>query len=96
MLGGVRIDVKDGALRGPDGTLAGSAISMIDAVRNAVSMMQVDLETAVMMASATPAAFLGLSQSCGGLSAGMRADIVHLSDDLEVRGTWISGAFETS
>ncbi len=92
MLGDVRIETKDGALRGPDGTLAGSAISMIDAVCNAVSIMEVDVATAVRMASATPVAFLGVSQSHGGLSAGMRADMVHLSDDLRVKGTWIGGA----
>jgi N-acetylglucosamine-6-phosphate deacetylase len=92
MFGDVRIEAKDGALRGPDGTLAGSAISMIDAVCNAVSIMEVDVATAVRMASATPVAFLGVSQSHGGLSAGMRADIVHLSDDLRVKGTWIGGA----
>jgi N-acetylglucosamine-6-phosphate deacetylase len=91
MLGGVRIEAKDGALRGPDGTLAGSAISMIDAVRNAVAMMGVDFGAAVTMASATPATFLGLSQSHGALSAGMRADIIHLSNDLQIRGTWIGG-----
>jgi N-acetylglucosamine-6-phosphate deacetylase len=90
-LGGVRIEAKDGALRGPDGTLAGSAISMIDAVRNAVAMMGVDFAAAISMASTTPAAFLGLSHSHGALSAGMRADIAHLSDDLQIRRTWIGG-----
>lgn len=91
MIGAVRIETKDGALRGPDGTLAGSAISMIDAVRNAVAMMGVDFATALSMASATPAAFLGLSKSYGTLCAGMRSDIVHLSDDLQVKGTWVGG-----
>jgi N-acetylglucosamine-6-phosphate deacetylase len=91
MLGGVRIEAKDGALRGPDGTLAGSAISMIDAVRNAVSMVQVDLAKALTMASATPAAFLGVSSLYGALSGGMRADIVHLSEDLRVMDTWVGG-----
>ncbi len=94
MLGGVRIEAKDGALRAPDGTLAGSAIAMIDAVRNAVMTMGVDGAMAVAMASSTPAAFLGLSETHGALSVGMRADIVHLSDNHRVAGTWIGGVYE--
>lgn len=92
MLGDVRIEVKDGALRGPDGTLAGSAISMIDAVRNAAAMMHIDVATSVRMASATPAAFLGLATSRGALSAGMVADIVYLTDDLRVIATRTGGS----
>lgn len=90
-LGETWISVDDGVLRGPDGTLAGSNLDMARAVRNAVSMLDVDLSTASRMASTTPAAFLGLSASHGDLLPGMRADMVHLDGDLQPRGTWIGG-----
>ena len=90
-IGGVEIVREAGALRSAEGTLAGSDLDMIAAVRNAVAMMQVDLETACHMASATPAALLGLAGMHGSLTPGARADIVHLTDALDVAGTWIGG-----
>jgi N-acetylglucosamine-6-phosphate deacetylase len=90
-LGDVWINNEAGVLRGPDGTLAGSNLDMGSAVRNAVAMMKVDLATASQMASRTPAAFLGLSNSYGDLSPGYRADIVHLDAELNVRKQWVAG-----
>lgn len=91
MLGDQMIVARDGACYAPDGTLAGSDLNMAQAVENAVAMMNVDVATASQMASATPAAFLGLSATHGSLAVGMRADFVHLSDELAPIGTWIAG-----
>lgn len=91
MLGDRRIAVSDGACRGPDGTLAGSALTMIGAVRNAVRHLDVGLAEAVRLAATEPAAFLGLSQTLGAITPGRRASLVHLSDDLDVRGVWVDG-----
>lgn len=90
-LGGVWISTESGALRGPDGTLAGSDLDMARALRNAVSMMKIDLASASRMASATPAAFLGLADDRGTLAPGQRADFVHLDDARMPQGTWIAG-----
>jgi N-acetylglucosamine-6-phosphate deacetylase len=91
MLGDVLIREEFGALRGPDGTLAGAAISMIDAIHNACDMMKLDLTAASMMASRTPAAFLGLSHQRGSLAPGMVADLIHLGHNDNVQSTWING-----
>ncbi len=91
-LGGRTITVVDGACRGSDGTLAGSDLDMAAAVRNAVALMDIDLPTASLMASAVPAAFLGLEHERGALVPGLRADIVHLHDNGHVAATWIAGA----
>src|SRR3546814_6209901 len=48
-------------LRGADGVLAGSTLTMAGAVANMIAQGRVSLRTAVTMASATPAAFLGLA-----------------------------------
>jgi N-acetylglucosamine-6-phosphate deacetylase len=90
MLGGELITESDGALRSADGTLAGSTLSMDQALRNAVSMMGADLASASRMASGTPARFLDLTDR-GSLSVGSIADLVHLDDEMKVRGVWTAG-----
>lgn len=90
-LGGRLIHAEDGACRTEDGTLAGSDLDMALAVRNAVRLMGVDLATASIMASTTPARFLGLARERGTLEPGRRADLVHLDSALAVRGVWIDG-----
>lgn len=91
MLGGLRIDVANGTLRGPDGTLAGSHLTMVEAVANAVSMMGLSLEQAVRLASAEPAAMMGLSGVTGSIAPGLRADLVRLRGADTVTGCWIGG-----
>jgi N-acetylglucosamine-6-phosphate deacetylase len=74
-----------------DGVLAGSTLTMAGAVKGMVERGRVSLAAAVTMASATPAAFLGLGHHIGTIAAGMRADLVLLDDDYTVRETWIGG-----
>ena len=90
-LQGKTIRIKDGVCMEENGTLAGSALDMAQAVRNAVTMLGLDIEDAAGMASASPAAFLGLKDR-GVLLAGARADLVWLDAALVPRGTWIGGA----
>ncbi|MBC7669461.1 MAG: N-acetylglucosamine-6-phosphate deacetylase [Gemmatimonadaceae bacterium] len=90
-LQGRHIRVVDGVCVDDHGTLAGSDLDMIGAVRNAISMMGLTLEEAVMIASRTPADFLGLADERGTIAAGMVADLVLLDDALNVRETWIDG-----
>ncbi len=90
-LGERTIHLRDGTLVSDDGTLAGSHLDMATALRNAMAMMHIPLEDASAMASATPAAFLGYSQTHGQIAPGFRADLVHLDDDLQVQSTWIAG-----
>ncbi len=90
-LGDVWISAGPDTLRGPDGALAGSNLDMARAVRNAVSMLEIDLATACRMASAVPAAFLGMSSTHGTLAPGRRADMVHLDESLMPKAVWIAG-----
>ena len=90
-VGGTDIISEGGMLRSAAGTLAGSDLDMASAVRNCIDMMQVDLAEASHMASATPAAFMGLGDTYGRIAAGCRADIVHLDDQLDVQTVWIAG-----
>ncbi len=90
-LQGRAITVRDGVCVGDDGTLAGSDLDMAAAVRNAVAMLGLSLQDAVMMASAAPAAFLGLGRQRGQIIPGFAADFCLLDDDLNVAKTWIDG-----
>jgi N-acetylglucosamine-6-phosphate deacetylase len=91
MLQGRQIALHENRLTGPDGTLAGAHLTMIEAVRNAVALLEISLVDALIMASRTPAAFLGLECELGRIAPGYRADLVAFSPDFEVVGTWVNG-----
>ena len=59
-LGGQWVTVRDGAATLPDGTIAGSTLTLDRALRNALSL-GVDLAQASRMLSATPARYMGLN-----------------------------------
>ena len=90
-LGGEAISVVDGKCVNADGTLAGSDLDMASAVRNAVSTLGLDVPEALAMASANPAAFLGLEDELGRIDQGYRASLVLLDDRLHAVETWIDG-----
>lgn len=81
---------KDGALRLADATLAGADLTMIDAVTYVHRALGIPLEEALRMASLYPAEALGHSEA-GHIALGQPADLVHLGDDLSLRGTLIAG-----
>jgi N-acetylglucosamine-6-phosphate deacetylase len=91
LLQGREITLHDNRLTGRDGTLAGAHLIMIEAVRNAVALIGISLIDALIMASRTPAAFLGLGSELGRIAAGYRADLVAFNPNFEVLGTWIGG-----
>jgi N-acetylglucosamine-6-phosphate deacetylase len=74
-----------------DGTLAGAAITMRDAVDYVVRTLEIPLDKALTMATLTPARLLGLDDRIGRLGPGLRADLVHLTDDLQVAEVWTGG-----
>jgi N-acetylglucosamine-6-phosphate deacetylase len=92
MLGGKRITVRDGRLTTDDGTLAGAALDMAGAVRNCVRLLDLPLPDALRLASAAPAAFLGLADRLGHLRPGYRADIVAFDPaEIHVLASWVAG-----
>jgi N-acetylglucosamine-6-phosphate deacetylase len=92
VLNGAEIAVRDGRCTRPDGTLAGAAIGMADAVRNCVEMLKMPLTEALRLASAEPAAFLGLAGTLGRIAPGYRADLVAFDPEtVELHRTWAAG-----
>ena len=90
-LQGRTITVADAALRGDDGTLAGSALTMDLALRNAIGMLGLSLAETSRLASANPAAFVRMNTRRGTIAPGMAADLVHLDVALQIRRVWIAG-----
>ncbi|MEM6672589.1 MAG: N-acetylglucosamine-6-phosphate deacetylase [Planctomycetota bacterium] len=91
-LGGQRVRLVDGRCINEDGNLAGSALDMASAVRNAVRYAGIPLADALRMASLTPSRFLGVDDERGSIAPGLRADFVALDDRLEVVSTIVGGA----
>ena len=74
-----------------DKTLAGSGLTMDQALRNAVKWLDIDLPEAVKMVSTYPAKIIGVDDRKGKLDIGYDADFVVLDSNLEVLQTWING-----
>lgn len=91
VLNGEQIAVDDGKCIDAAGTLAGSDLDMAGAVRNAMDMLDLDLADSSAMASANPAAFLGLGHELGRIAPGYRASLVLLDGAKDVVETWIDG-----
>ncbi|HET6159980.1 MAG TPA: N-acetylglucosamine-6-phosphate deacetylase [Dongiaceae bacterium] len=81
---------KDGVLLLADGTLAGSDLDMMSAVRYLVKQVGVELGEALRMASTYPAEFLK-RPDLGRIAAGARADLVHIDDNLKATAIWRAG-----
>ncbi len=74
-LGGQPVTVKGNRALLKDGTIAGSATNLYDCMRTAIQM-GVPKEEAVRAATRNPAEAVGLSEECGALLPGRRADIL--------------------
>ena len=77
-------------MRGPDGVLAGSVLTMIQAVRN-LHELGVPLAEAIDAATSVPARVLGL-QEIGRLGSGLPADVVILDDRLDIVRVLVAGS----
>jgi len=87
---GETITVKNGRTANAAGSIAGSVISMLDAVRllHSLGISYIDL---AQMASSNPAKLLSLDTDCGSIEVGKRADLVALDRDGNVKLTLVGG-----
>jgi N-acetylglucosamine-6-phosphate deacetylase len=88
---GRQVSVRDGAVRLADATLAGSVLTMDQAVRNLVNMARASWAEAIRMATLTPATIAGAADRKGRLVPGADADLVVLDDAGHLRQTWRAG-----
>lgn len=90
-LGGQEVIFRDGAVRLLDGNLAGSALTLDNAVKYAVLKLGCSLKDAITMVSETPAKIIGMYDKKGSIEAGKDADLVLLDASLQVKATIVSG-----
>jgi N-acetylglucosamine-6-phosphate deacetylase len=89
-LAGKKVIVDSTSARLEDGTLAGSILTMDEAVRRMVGLSGARAEDALSMASEVPARVLGLANK-GRIAPRCDADLVVLDADLAVRATLVAG-----
>ena len=89
-LGGQQVTVDNGAARLDCGQLAGSVLTLNQAVRNFHRSTGVTLPQAIALASRNPAQLLGLSGK-GSIQKGMDADIVIFDEDMTIAATFVGG-----
>ncbi len=82
---------EDNRLTLADGTLAGAHLDLTTAVRNLVKLCDTPLEEALAMATSVPARLIGKAREIGTLAPGARADMVLLSEELELRSVYRGG-----
>lgn len=92
--GSQTVTLRNGCLQTDDGTLAGSALDMISAVKRCIQQHGLAPEEAFRMASTWPADLLGRAD-LGRIAPGASADLLRLSPDLQVKASWLSGAMQT-
>jgi N-acetylglucosamine-6-phosphate deacetylase len=72
-----------------DGTLSGSAITMLQGIRNAIQNAGIGLEESLCMATVYPAKALGIHNDYGSIAVGKKADFILLNDQLELVANYI-------
>jgi N-acetylglucosamine-6-phosphate deacetylase len=90
-IGGRTIRIQGGAARLPDGTLAGSVLTMERALQNVMRSCDLPLEAALPMSALNAARAIGLEARKGSLEPGKDADLTLLDEDGQVRLTCVAG-----
>ncbi|MEM2961043.1 MAG: amidohydrolase family protein, partial [Candidatus Bathyarchaeia archaeon] len=86
--------IEDGVARTEDGVLAGSTLTLIKAVQNAVKL-GINLRYAVRMATSTPCSAMGL-KNIGRIAKGYKADFVILNKKLDVVEVYMDGKIHST
>ncbi|OCF92859.1 N-acetylglucosamine-6-phosphate deacetylase [Gilliamella sp. wkB7] len=88
---GKTIYYKDGRCVDEKGTLGGSALTMIDAVKNAVEYVGIALDEALRMATLYPAKAIGVDKTLGSVSEGKIANLVIFDRNFTIIKTVVNG-----
>ncbi|SLM63858.1 MULTISPECIES: N-acetylglucosamine-6-phosphate deacetylase [Dickeya] len=88
---GKPIYYRDGICVDENGTLSGSALTMIDAVRNCVEHAGIALEEALRMATLYPARAIAEDHRLGSICVGKVANLTVMSRDLTILSTFVNG-----
>jgi N-acetylglucosamine-6-phosphate deacetylase len=95
-IGGQEVFYQDGQCLSADGTLGGSALTLIAAVENCVRQVGIPLAEALRMASTYPARLIGVDQTLGYIAPGYIANLTLFNADLQIVGMVDRGQYQAS
>ncbi|NRF62768.1 N-acetylglucosamine-6-phosphate deacetylase [Vibrio coralliilyticus] len=93
---GKKVYYRDGKCVDENGTLGGSALTMIEAVQNTVEHVGIALDEALRMATLYPAKAIGVEGQLGRVKQGMVANLAIFDRDFKVQATVVNGQYEQS
>ena len=85
--------IEGGVMRSADGTIAGSALRIDEALRNYMSYAQIPFAQAIVAATHAPARLIKHDGEMGRIARGMRADLSFWDKEYRVVGTMVGGRF---
>ena len=91
---GKKVYYRDGKCVDENGTLGGSALTMIEAVQNTVEHAGIALDEALRMATLYPATAIGVETKLGRIKKGMVANLAVFDRDFNVKATVVNGQYE--
>jgi len=91
---GTTVYYKNGKCLAADGTLGGSALTMIQAIENSVKFVGIELAEAIRMATLYPARAVSLANQIGSIKPGKIANLAIFSKDYKVTGTVVNGVYQ--
>ncbi|MGL4829311.1 MAG: N-acetylglucosamine-6-phosphate deacetylase [Vibrio sp.] len=91
---GKKVYYRDGKCVDENGTLGGSALTMIEAVQNTVEHVGIALDEALRMATLYPAKAIGVDHKLGRIKKGMIANLTVFDRNFKVKATVVNGQYE--
>lgn len=93
---GTTVYYKDGKCFGTDGTLGGSAVTMIESIEQTVKFVGIELDEAIRMATLYPAKAIAVEDKLGSISSGKVANLAIFTEDYKVVATVVNGVYKAS
>ena len=93
---GTTVYYKNGKCFGEDGTLGGSAVTMIESIEQCVKFINIPLDEAIRMATLYPAKAMSVDHKLGSIHTGKVANLAIFNNDYKVTGTVVNGIYNSS
>jgi len=93
---GTTVYYREGKCFSADGTLGGSAVTMIESIEQCVKFVGIELKEAIRMATLYPAKAISVDHKLGSIEPGKVANLAIFSNDYKVIATIVNGYYKSS
>lgn len=90
-MNGIQFTLKDGKAAMANGTIVGSALDMMTAVKNLAKFANIRFEDALICATKAPAEMVGVYETRGSIAIGKRADLILCDKHMNIREVYCAG-----